>query len=641
MKAPGDSELTEHLLIGLAGIIVIGISAQWMAWRFRIPSILLLLGFGFLAGPVTGFIKTDEIFGDVLFPVVSLSVAIILFEGGLSLKLGELKATGSVVQRLVTVGAVVSWLVAALGAHFILGFDSPMALLLGAILVVTGPTVIIPLLRHVKTTDRVASVLRWEGILIDPVGAVLAVLVYEAMLTGTVEHVPAMALLGLGKTLLIGGGVGAAGAVVLVLLIRRYWIPDFLQNPVALMMVLAVFTISDLLLAESGLLAVTVMGVVLANQTRVTIKHIVQFKEDLGVLLISGLFIILAARLDLSDLAQLNFWSFVFLAFLIVVARPACVLVSTVFSELKWKERAFIALLAPRGIVAAAIASVFALRLMEAGNEQAAALLPVTFLVIIGTVAFYGLGSQLFARRLEVAQPNPQGVVMVGAHSWAMTIAKMLRDSGFKVVLVDTNRNNIYAARMEGLPTYFGSGLSEGSLAEIELEGIGRLMAMTPNHSVNSLAALHFDEVFDSSELYQLPPREEEEKGREKAAVSKHLRGRYLFGPDITYGYLARRFALGAVLKKTKLTEEFDFDAFLERYGAETVPMFLVTEGGNLTVFTAEKPPTPKPGQTLIALVNPLEEKPSEKLEKGATTQKEAQKEAQKKKPRPAEKLPE
>ena len=589
--------------------MVIGISAQWVAWRFKIPSILLLLFFGFLAGPVTELINTDDIFGKVLFPVVSLSVAIILFEGGLSLKLRELRATGTVAQRLMTLGLFTSWLIGSAAAYYILGLEKPVAMLLGAILAVTGPTVIIPLLRHVRTTERVASVLRWEGILIDPIGAVLAVLVYETMLTGTVHKVYTTMLFALGKTLLIGGSMGAAGAVLLVFLLRRYWIPDFLQNPVALMMVLAVFTISDLLLPESGLLAVTIMGVVLANQKSIDVKHITQFKEDLGVLLISGLFIILAARLRMEDLAQINLWSLFFLVSLVVVVRPAAVFVSTVFSELKWKERFFIALIAPRGIVAAAIASVFALKLMEKGHHQAEEILPVTFLVIIGTVMFYGIGGPYFARRLGVAQQNPQGVIILGAHSWAVTIAKMLKASGFKVVLIDTNRSHIYAARMEGLPTYYGSGLTETSITNIEMEGIGKLLAMTPNNSVNSLAALHFNEVFESSAIYQLPPWEEETK-QDKESVSKRLRGRYLFGREVTSGYLARRFALGGVLKKTKLTEEFTFKAFLERYGEDTVPLFLISESDELITFTVENPPVPKAGQTLIALISPQPEPP-------------------------------
>ena len=611
----GVRRMSEYLLIGLAAIVVLGISAQWLAWRLKIPSILLLLVLGLLAGPVTGIIHIDVILGPVLFPVVSLSVAIILFEGGLSLKVSDVKGMGGVTYRLVTAGALVSWLLGAGAARYILGLDAALSLLLGAILMVTGPTVILPMLRQLRASDRVASVLRWEGILIDPMGAVLAVLVYQTMLTGAAENLPAMALLaGIGKTVLIGGGLGVAGAAALVLLLRAYWIPDFLQNPVSLMTVIAVFTASNLLLDESGLLAVTVMGVVMANQRMVAVKHMVQFKEDLGVLLISSLFIILAARLRVEDLAQLNFWSFLFLVCLIAVVRPASVFVSTVFSDLRWKERAFIALLAPRGIVVAAIASVFALRLMEAGHDQASEVLPVTFLVIIGTVAFYGIGAGYFARRLGVQQRNPQGVVILGAHSWAVTIARMLQESGFKAVLVDTNRGNIYAARMAGLPTFYGSGLTESSLTGIEMDGLGKLLALTPNNSINSLATLHFSEVFDRSELYQLQPKEEEEK-REKERVVKHLRGRYLFGPEITYGYLARRFALGAVLKKTRLTEEFDYEAFKERYGEGTVPLFLITETGKLVVFTSEKPPAPKPGQTIIALVDPIEEK-ADKLER-------------------------
>ena len=603
--------MSEHLLIGLAGIIVIGISAQWLAWRIKIPSILLLLVFGIFVGPVTGFIDTDEILGEALFPFVSLSVAVILFEGGLSLKFSELKSSGGVLYRLITMGVLVSWIVGAMGAYYILNLDFTMAMLLGAILVVTGPTVIVPLLRQIRPTDTISSVLRWEGILIDPIGAVLAVLVYESMVLGTMSTLADVALLGVGKTLLVGGGFGVAGAVVLVLLMRAYWIPDFLQNPVALMMVLAVFSVSDVVVNESGLLAATVMGLVLANQRTVTVKHIVQFKEDLGVLLISGLFIILASRLDLYSLGQFGFRRILFLVVIIAVARPLTIFVSTIFSELKWKERAFLALLAPRGIVAAAIASVFALRLLDQGHPQAGELVPVTFIVIIGTVVFYGIGGRYFAKRFDVAQPNPQGVLIIGAQPWAVRIAQVLTEAGLKAMLIDTNRANIYAARLAGMPTHYGSGLTEATLTDLDMSGIGRLMALTPNDSVNSLSALHFKDNFGMANLYQLMPEQEDEK-HERHKVSRTLHGRYLFGPEATYAYLDERFARGALMKKTKLSEEFDYDAFLERYGEHALAMFMITEGGNLEVLTAKKQTAPKPGQTLIALVDP-EDDPTDK----------------------------
>ncbi|MCA9960567.1 MAG: sodium:proton antiporter, partial [Anaerolineales bacterium] len=391
--------MSEHLLLGVAAIIVLGVSAQWFAWRLRLPSILLLLLFGFLAGPITGIIEPDVLFGDLLFPVVSISVAIILFEGGLTLRLSELPKVGDVIFRLISVGALLTWGLAALSAHYIVGLNWPLSALLGAILIVTGPTVIGPLLRQVRPKGEVAAVLKWEGILIDPVGAVLAVLVFEAILEGEISQVPAAIAFGVLQTMFIGviGGLLAAG--ILVLFMRRFWIPDHLQNGVALLLAIGSFAISNLLHPEAGLLTVTVMGLALANQNWVSIKHIVEFKENLTILLIGVLFIVLASRLQLADISSLGWSSVLFVLVLIVVIRPLAVLVSTFRSRLDGRSRLFLTWMAPRGIVAASVASVFSFELAEAGHIGAESIVPLTFLVIVGTVLFYGLTAAPAARR--------------------------------------------------------------------------------------------------------------------------------------------------------------------------------------------------------------------------------------------------
>ncbi len=592
--------MSENLVVGIGSLITFGIGAQWLAWRLRIPSILLLLVSGFIAGPVTGLLDPDAFLGELLLPVVSVSVAVILFEGGLSLRVTELGGFGGVVRNLVTIGVISTWAVTAVCARFILGLDPSISILLGAVLSVTGPTVIIPLLRHVRPVGYLGSILRWEGIVIDPIGAVLAVLVFEVILSGGFREATSLALIAVLKSLLIGGAAGVAGAAVMVMLLGRYWIPDFLQNPVTLMMVVGVFAVSDFFQEESGLLAVTLMGMILANQERVTVKHIIEFKENLRVLLIGCLFILLAARLDPGDLALLGSNSLVFLAALIVVARPVGVLLSTIGSRLKFKERFFLMCMAPRGIVAAAMASVFSLRLMEMNHPQAELVVPLTFMVIIGTVVIYGLGAAPVAGLLGVARPNPQGVLIAGAHPWARAIASALKEEGFDVLLVDNNWANISQARMSGLPAHFGSILSERLPKELDLSGLGRFMAMTQNDNVNSLAALHFSDVFERMEIYQLAPGDAKR-------TSDTLRGRLLFGEGINFSFLDRRFRSGMVVKTTHLTEEFDFEAFKTRY-ADAIPLFLINENRELSVFTADKPPQPKPGQTLISFVRPVED---------------------------------
>ena len=598
--------MAENLIVGLAIIIILGIGAEWLAWRLHLPSILLLLIFGFLAGPVVNLLDPDALFGNLLLPVVSLAVAIILFEGGLNLRIAELRKTGSVVRNLITIGILVTWLIGASAAYFILGLDIALAVLLGAILVVTGPTVIMPLLRYLRPSGQIGSILKWEGVVIDPIGAILAVIVFEVIVAGGKQETMTLVIFSLLKTVLFGGVIGVLGAIIVMQLLRRYWIPDFLHSVVTLMVVVAAFTASNLLQTDSGLLAVTVMGIVLANQKTVSVRHIMEFKENLRVLLISGLFIILAARLKMSDLAYISAGSLIFLAILMLVARPVSVVLSTLGSKLSWRERLFISWLAPRGIVAAAVSSVFALRLLEDGYPQAKLLVPLTFMIIIGTVVIYGLSASPLARWLKVAEPNPQGVLIVGGHSWARAIAHTLQEEGYKVLMVDANWANISAARMANVPTFYANILSQYAMDEIELNGIGRLMALTSDDQFNSLSALQFANVFGRAESYQLPPLESEEK-EGRGTVSQHLRARLLFGPGMNYAYLNDRFTSGAVIKTTSLTEEFDYEGFKIYYGEKAIPLFLIDENGNLVIFTVDNPPRPRPGQKLISLIWPID----------------------------------
>lgn len=593
------------MLLGLVSIIVLGIGATWLAWRLHLPSILLLLVFGLLAGPVTGLLNPDALFGDLLLPIVSLAVAIILFEGGLNLRLGELRKIGGVVRNLVTAGILVSWAVGSCAAYFILNLDLPLAVLLGAILVVTGPTVIMPLLRYLRPKSQIASILKWEGIIIDPIGAILAVLIFEIIIAGGFQQITAVVGISLLGTLLVGIITGILGAGIVVLLLRSYWVPDFLHSAVTLTMVIAIYAVADVMQPESGLLAATIMGIALANQKSVGVKHIIEFKENLSVLLISSLFIMLAARLQVNDLAHLGISSLAFIGILIFVARPAAVALSTIKSKLTWKERLFLSSLAPRGIVAAAISSVFALQLLEAGYSQAEQLVPLTFAVVAGTVAIYGLSASPIARWLGVAEPNPQGMLIVGGHSWARSIASALQAEGYKVLVIDVNWANISAARMAGLPTFYANILSQYAVDEIELGGIGRMLALTYDDEFNSLAVLQFANVFGRSESYQL--LSESEKNDSKKAVSSHLHGRILFGPGISYTRLSNRFSRGAIIKTTTLSEEFDYKAFQKHYGESAIPMFLIEPNGNLRIFTADNPLKPRADQKIISIVDPEE----------------------------------
>lgn len=589
------------LLSGLALVIVLSISAQWISWRLRLPSILMLLVFGIVAGPVTGLLDTDHLLGDLLFPFVSLSVAIILFEGGLSLRFDDLSEIGFVVRNLITIGVVITWGITAVAGRFILDLDWSIAILLGAILSVTGPTVVIPLLNQIRPTARINSILRWEGIAIDPVGAVLAVLVFEQLLLGDVQI--GVALLGLIEEILIGFGLGYFAARVIMETFSRYLVPDTLQNPMVLMIVIGFFTLSNLLQAESGLITVTVMGVVLANQKRFDIVHIVEFKENLQVLLISTLFILLGARLDFSQLEAVGVNVFAFIAVLMLVARPITVFVSTYGSGLTTREKLFVSWMAPRGIVAAAVASIFSLELIDHGQSEAAVLVPLTFSVIIVTVAVYGLTAGSLAARFGIVQKNPQGVLILGAHSWGRKIAKVIQDRGLRVIMVDSNASYVEKASSMGLDVHHGNVLHETIYDELNLSGIGYFSALTPNNEVNALACMHFKDTFGFQEVYQLPRQDADGQNEN---FPKRLRGKTLFTQDITYEYLNFRFSTGALLREI-LVEDIDK---VEQQLEVVVPLFVVTneDEKRLLFWTVNNPPQLQVGYTLIGLLDPAEE---------------------------------
>jgi NhaP-type Na+/H+ or K+/H+ antiporter len=439
-------------MVGLASILLLGIGAQWLAWRLRLPSILLLLLVGLAAGPLSGnrLLDPDELFGDSLLPFVSLAVATILLEGGLTLRFRKLRGAGRAVTQLVVVGVPVTWALATLAARWTLGMEWRLALLLGAILVVTGPTVILPLLRHIRPRGAAGSLVRWEGIVTDPIGAVLAVLVFQGMFLAG-RQATAEAVLGLLKALLAGGAAGVLGAGLLVLLLRRRLVPDYLHSGVALAIAIGAFLASNAVQHESGLLAVTLMGVALANQELAHVEHIIEFKENLRVLLISTLFILLAARLPIEEFREFDLHNLLFVAVLIVVVRPITIYLGTLGAGLTWRERAFAAWMAPRGIVAAAVASVFALDLAQAGYPDPDRLVSSVFAVILVTVTLYGLTAGPLARRLGLSEENPRGVLVLGAHSWARELAKVLASAGIEVLLVDANRREVRAARMAGL----------------------------------------------------------------------------------------------------------------------------------------------------------------------------------------------
>ena len=601
------------LLFYLALVPALGVTAQWLAWRTNLPGILLLLLFGVLLGQ---FVEIDEYLADLtdgddiagprlLFPLVSLSVGIIMFEGGLSLKLGELREAGSAALRLVTVGALITWIGVTLAARFTLGFDWRLCLLLGAILIVTGPTVIGPLLRQVRPSRRVASTLKWEGIVIDPIGAVLAVLIFEEALLHSGETSLSAAALTLGRTAAVGLVLGVAGGWLLTLAFRRFWVPDNLHGVTALSLALLLFASSDHLAHESGLITVTVLGIWLTNQKNFDIEHIIELKENLRTLLIGCLFIVLGSRINVADVVEIGWPGVALLLIVIFVVRPLSVFGALAGSSLNFREQAFIAGLAPRGIVAAAVSSVFALQMERSigglAIEGADQLDTVTFLIIVGTVTVYGIAASPFAKLLGLADESSHGVLITGADVWVRDFANVLRSAKVPVLLVDTNYNKVSQARISGLNAVCANILNEHARGDLNLAGIGRLMAMTPNDEVNSLAVRECRTLFDRAYLYQLTFNFQNAHGQR--GMTKHLMGRELFGEGMTFSRLREMHEAGASFKTTKLSETFSYDDFLAINGDGAVLMCVINDDNTIAINTVDNPLVPAAGQTILALI--------------------------------------
>ena len=521
----------------LALILGAGMVAQWLAWRLQVPSIIALLLAGLLLGPGLGLVDPDELLGGTLFPLVSLAVALILFEGGLDLPPRELRSTGTVVRRLISVGAIATLLVSWYAAREIFDISNQAAIVLGAVLVVTGPTVVGPLLRFVRPAGRTGPILRAESVLIDPIGATAALVAFEIVITDETDEAILTIVGVVLLTIVAGVGIGLASAIALDIALRRFLIPDQLAIPVTFAFVVAAFVVTNEIQEEAGLLTVTVLGMYLARRESSTIRQVLEFNESLRTLLISALFILLAARIEADALADVALPALLFLVVLVLVARPLTVLVSTLRTDLRWRERLFLMTLAPRGIVAAAVSAIFALRLEEENVADADKIVPIVFLVIIGTIIVYGFLAGPAARGLGLAEAQADGLLIAGAHAPARGLAAQLRDRGVKTVLIDTDPYNVTRAIAAGLTARRMNVLAEDAINNLDLRGIGRMLAFTSNDEVNALATARYARVFGRREVFQLTPT----KRRSGDSVPEEYLGRLVGIEPISYGRIDER----------------------------------------------------------------------------------------------------
>lgn len=441
---------------------------------------------GIVAGPVLNLIDPERDFGALREPIIKLAVAVILFEGGLSLKFRELRQAGTAVLMLVFIGVPLGWALGTAAAYYGAGLPIELAALFGGVMVVTGPTVIAPLLRTLNVPPRVKHMLKWEAIVNDPIGALIAVGVYSYMTHGggaTASNV----VIDVAAASLLAILIGVAAGFALTTAYLRGWIPEYLKAPILLIAVITVFVLSDLVMHETGLITVTVMGVVMANRETYSSHMLRRFKEDLTILLVSGVFIILSATLDWQVVQNFELRFLIFLALLLFVVRPLTIMAALLFTRIPLKERIFVSWIAPRGIVAVAVTGLFALRLSDYGIAGAEALVPLGFGVVIVTIFAHGFTAAPFARMLGLDQGAGNGVLLVGANSWTIAFAAFVKSQDRRVVIADEDKLALRRARRAEIEVYHGDILDETHDDAIELGQFRQLIAATGSDSYNAL----------------------------------------------------------------------------------------------------------------------------------------------------------
>lgn len=560
-------------LIAIVGVL--GIGSQYIAWRLRLPGIVLMLVAGILAGPVLGILDPEQDLGDLFSPLVSIAVALILFEGGLTLDFKGLRDARPAVRRMVYLGAPLGWLFSVLAIHFGAGLSWQSASVFGGILVVTGPTVVTPLLRQARLAQRPASILRWEAIVNDPVGAMFAVLAFEGItaLSGASGIASAAwhLVIGIGVAVLVGYGAGW----LIARSFKRGQVPEYMKVPVLFGAVLAVYAATDMLLHESGLLAVTVMGVFIGNADLPSLRELKRFKEHSSVILVSGVFILLAASLKAEMVTSLDWRAGLFVVAIVVLVRPVTILTVLLGTGLPWQEKAFIAWIAPRGVVAVAVSGLFGARLVELGVADGALLAPLAFALVTATVVLHGFSIRPLARVLGLTSREPPGVLIVGSHPWSVALAKQLREMGLPVLVADWAWSHLYRARVAEIPVFYGEILSEAAEYSVDLNRYGHLIAATDNDAYNALICTDFGPEFGRNNVYQLGRHEKAEDERHMPAS---LGGRSL-GSGLNFDAYSTRLEQGWEFSQTRLSPDHDLKSFLQEHKEAEVLAALNSKG--------------------------------------------------------------
>ena len=590
----------DNIGIAVMLVIVTGLLSQWLAWRIGIPAIIVLIFTGLIMGPVAGIWDLGLIIdadSDGFRHLVGLGVAVVLFEGGLVLELRELKRVGNHIGRLVILGPPLAWLFGALACHYVGGLSWPVSIVLGAILVVTGPTVIMPLLRHAKLNQDSSSLLKWEGIVNDPVAVLLAVLSYQYFQYSSVDSTVLAVFADLGKAILAALLFGGLGGWLVGRWYSRGGVPEHLKAPLLLALVLLVFEISNLIQHEAGLLTVTLMGLVIGNMKLGEIGDLHHFKESITIVLVSALFIVLTASLQWSDLARLDWRTGLLILTFLLLVRPATIWLATIGAGMQRENRILVGWIAPRGIVAAATAGLFGPGLVAAGYPDAELLLPVTFGVILVTVIVHGLTAGPLARKLGLAAASEGGLLVIGASPFTIALCQKLQQMSINVKLVDGSWSRLKPARQSGIDFYYGELLSEHAKDWVSVHHLNALLCASPNHFYNALVCKALATEFGQHNVFQLPDSDAADK--EHRRLLRRSRGLIAWQIEASIEQLNASLADGWRIQTTRITEAYNLEQ-LERDSGDMILLGVIIESGIIRLQSPEQPLAITPGNRVL-----------------------------------------
>ncbi len=597
-------------------IIFLGVFSQWLAWKISKPAIVIMSLAGLIVGPFLNIIVPSQVLGDSIYKsIISISVALILFEGSLSLDFKEITDTKMTIKRIVVFGALISWILGSLSAYFLAGLSITTSLVIGALLIVTGPTVIIALLRQAKLDSKVSTILKWEGILVDPMGAILAVLSFEAAEVFASSSVSPGILVKFGIGVLIAVAIGVLVGIGTGRALQKNYFPEYLKSAIVLCLVLGTFSLSESITHETGLLAVTVMGVILANMHISSIEQVKHFNENISILLTSSVFVMLTSSLSRSilvDIFQLKIILFV-LSMLFIV-RPLSIWISTIGTDLNIREKTLIGWIAPRGIVALTVTGYFSNLLVEEGHQDAELLLALTFALVIVTVIAHGFSIQPLAKKLGLAHDGKPGLVIVGSNPFSVALAKFLKDWDVPTLIVDYSGKNLENVINTDIETYQGEILYEVANYNLDLVIYKKMLLNTPIPLYNILVSNEFVSRFEHTSsicIINVLGDKVRSDFKELQKIGVPRLGDY----RATYLSLIRLVEDGYDFAATQITEELTEEEYYRLMDYRRINIFTMTESGDIEFFTTEHKPKISTGDYIVSLTPPSPDDSGQHLE--------------------------